>query len=801
MGCDIVFKLTKEVKDSEGNIIAPTIEKSQVTRDEAVGKSKLMEIAEELAIPINRENIIPQLVKLLNENPGVRKVNENVIDTEGIVGNYDLATLKEKFYFKEFPDTGDFNPEILLVDDLIIEGKHYKDVIYRSGDRTVYLISKNNIDKFIGYLKVREAILNDNYISENDKNVLKNDIEAITKIIKEKRGKESLKEILLDFIDNNQEYKDLPIGYFGFLHQITEKILNPDRKSYYTPLDREMDSIFKYIPKTESDTETLCTVNVKVFIDTIRKYDKLLPPNEKILDEKFKGKQAVSFTQDELKEVYIALQGKLQEFNGSFKELNGKNIIIRRFKRKFNSISVTYNSFDEFTTEVGTYKGAHICKYTKGGVDRWFWYRYRTSTKNISTFDTIEQCKSDIDSDKDYLASFNLDLRTSGPEESQRYFNPSRDYYVGTQIKILDIPIKNSDKSLFTYSDFSEDHKFLLDKGKTLEDFYNYYAGWLSTQLIQESKDDEDLKNKIEQNLNILKSIVDSSEKAGIFMALADSQYKDNLTIESFNNILSTIATAVSGNKYKKYYVYKTTQNKVYVLPVESGIQIRNPKEDIPRPMMHDFENIIQGFKDKGFNINAEVILDSELEEKGIPKELVDAKTKAFIFNGSIYIIGNRATSSDVYHEYIHLIMGLLKAADFNKYMELLKIYENTDGGYIESQAGRFTKDGKLIVARSDMLEELFVTQFGRYLEGYTSSDVFRQCEESFNKIIKNVTQHQNGKGAYRFKSRYDMFKSLMGIFGNNYRISNFNQTKNLRIASNQISKWIQENKLRQECK
>jgi hypothetical protein len=35
------------------------------------------------------------------------------------------------------------------------------------------------------------------------------------------------------------------------------------------------------------------------------------------------------------------------------------------------------------------------------------------------------------------------------------------------------------------------------------------------------------------------------------------------------------------------------------------------------------------------------------------------------------------------------------------------------------------------------------------------------------------------------------MFKSLMGIFGNNYRISNFNQTKNLRIASNQISKWI----------
>jgi hypothetical protein len=41
-------------------------------------------------------------------------------------------------------------------------------------------------------------------------------------------------------------------------------------------------------------------------------------------------------------------------------------------------------------------------------------------------------------------------------------------------------------------------------------------------------------------------------------MALADSQYKDNLTIESFNDILSTIATAVSNKKYKKYYVYKT---------------------------------------------------------------------------------------------------------------------------------------------------------------------------------------------------------------------------------------------------
>jgi len=67
------------------------------------------------------------------------------------------------------------------------------------------------------------------------------------------------------------------------------------------------------------------------------------------------------------------------------------------------------------------------------------------------------------------------------------------------------------------------------------------------------------------------------------------------------------------------------------------------------------------------FGVPVEVLTQTEinnLQAKGeiLEGQEIDEGTKAFIHNGIIYVNSTYATSKDLFHEYSHLFMGVIKA-------------------------------------------------------------------------------------------------------------------------------------------
>ena len=51
---------------------------------------------------------------------------------------------------------------------------------------------------------------------------------------------------------------------------------------------------------------------------------------------------------------------------------------------------------------------------------------------------------------------------------------------------------------------------------------------------------------------------------------------------------------------------------------------------------------------------------------------LIDEDTRGFVYNGKIYINSSVATSKDIFHEYTHLILGMIKASDIDTYLDII---------------------------------------------------------------------------------------------------------------------------------
>lgn len=130
---------------------------------------------------------------------------------------------------------------------------------------------------------------------------------------------------------------------------------------------------------------------------------------------------------------------------------------------------------------------------------------------------------------------------------------------------------------------------------------------------------------------------------------------------------------------------------------------------------------------DKYYGIKFIPITTQELSSLG-----VQDLPKSFILNNDIYVNTDLATLDSPIHEILHLLLGSIKFQNPQLYTDLVKV---------SSQFGNYDKIAKLYPNRtqSDILEEVFVEEFGKYLVG--NSELNKLPESVQYEISYNVTR------------------------------------------------------------
>ena len=122
----------------------------------------------------------------------------------------------------------------------------------------------------------------------------------------------------------------------------------------------------------------------------------------------------------------------------------------------------------------------------------------------------------------------------------------------------------------------------------------------------------------------------------------------------------------------------------------------------------------------------------------------VDPNPKAFILNGQIYINMNNYSVDSPIHELSHMLIGQLRFAKPDLYMQLISLSEQLPG--YEKLARTYPNR-----SRNDINEEIFVTEYSKFITGQKSvfdsidPDIAYQVQFQVNRMIDTMLEGSFG--------------------------------------------------------
>lgn len=756
MGCDIIFKIGEKEVSKKG---------TSLTNETAV----ISNIAQLLSNDTALTNEIIDVLKLTNINRN-RSI-ENI--SEGIISNYTMKSLQEAYPQVFSNISTDYNPEILLVSNLQINGKKYNNLIYSQGKNSrIFILSPQNLITFKNFLLTRQTIID----KFNDENFVKEVSDRLSKIlpkdIKDSYGDaigKDYQRLLLDFLENQNYYSQYKNGEFAIILDIINKAQGKSSK-FNTTAEQELYARRANITPTgfvkwaETFFPKACSIEtneeLKILQDqktengktTIKAVDKVIPiwnyisnimrndPNYKlrfILD-------TVSTTSVKFKDVTSTVESI---FGYTFNTIH-QNFVIQEYYKDYT-----------------IYQDSKSRKFiaSKQSI---------TPKSYISTFSTIEEVKAYVDQKylkKDNLIKNGFDINFyKNTDEILDGIFVSNKYFKDTIVSKLDIEI--------THTIDSQTRQGRILQQGTINDFYD----WVSEAFPEY---EEQIRNTIVSN-----------EQAGIFIGL----YNDGLSIQ---NILDQISQA-----NRRYYLITKSTNKItnkrgtgYIIsyiPMQNPTITYNEHYQRPQPIISELENFSNILKEKG--IEVDVLTASEISERFSD---IEGTVKAFIENGKIYINGDIATSQDLIHEYAHLLLGILKAKNFSVYQQFLEkvLTLKTAQGKVKYMEGLYPNRAKL-----DIYEEIFADLFGEYIEGKHNIDIFQDIQEDVVQTTKSIFDLGSDEEISEAYNKDISIKQLLHKFCSDVSKTSdldFNKGTIYRQASNKIEEGIKNKEIKEVCK
>lgn len=711
----------------------------------------------------------------------------------------------------------------------------------------IYVLDGNpaTIRKFARHLSIEDAV-NNQVLDKLDKD--SRELKVIDKVLE--KAKVKYKKLVTDrqsllkhYIKNKTKYNKITIAEGSDVYTasvlldeiipLIENIYYPKNNNYSTPLMKNLHGpggITYSQGKPHISYSDLYSILSGQFNTSMFKSQKEF--NE-LMQSKNKSEEVIKFleqfelSEDDLnsEEFYdvsnygILFQQIFSKERGyplSYK--NTRDGIIN-FESNYYSKKAYYGlSFDTIiSSPQQQYRGWNIVeRELEDGTKQYFISQYKLQEETFGKhLNSLKEAKKAIDeniSKQTFKSSFFIQLH-----QNLNKFNTfgkidvsskTETLQKGNVIKIPDISLPNNPKIL-------DPRENIISGDSTIEDFKQVIKMW--------PKDTQ--KILLDEKGNLIKD-VNTVAKAGLFLTLLNVQYENKeRTPKVINDILEQIRNA----KLKYFYVEEVHPLKIKRINKTTGEVLKDKhgnilyKEikqlklaNIPNPnavaeadmQKNGFQYSVIGLWEevaetlnKTFDTKINILTQSEIEDQFGKKY---AKEKAFIIGDNVYINSTLGSTEDLFHEYIHIIMGYLKVNNPEVYSNLLQqVWKYTD----RDSKSKILRDYKELnqVAK---LEENFARQFAEYIynrgnsklnEIFNSDELEGAFETIFDKAdfnLKELGTHQLAEIFNRFSSEISMAlqkdDKLFGTFASSEEFRLNNKKTNL------LQKWIKEGKIKE---
>lgn len=817
------------------------------------------------------QKFVDNLINYMSSTSAVIKdvTYNDIQEAKDLVPNVNAAYIKAMYPDIEFPNV---DVPILLLDNLDRSTKNGVQgrVIDTKGNE-IFVIKgdKNSVIKLGKYLTIRER-LSEDFVDSLDK-YLANELNEVFEKLKSK-DLPTKRDLVSDYLNNKKKYKDIKKesgkrSAFLVLEDVAN-VLNsiPKKQKYDNPLVEEFVRRFTYGFNSAE-------INLKQYYSKVLKSDipevlKLLDINspEKfiafinkegsevedaieaaIADEKFSklseleksfvqrlkndidqdeeqwlGESLVNWLQSLLGPTTNPIRYKAKKINKNVLELESSYPTI---KSVYGLGYDTVSQFSEveiqngYTIYSGAVNGAQAFFFTKGILTP---YSYGVA------YHTLEEAKEAITNkaNKEVLKNyglFDLKVRKKNGELTTREGS--------TFLSEGFIPAKSIITSIdmVVSTDNMLNNEYILLE-KTLQDFYDY---------VNSLNVGTDVKEFITNN-------IDTAEKAAIFLSEVNQRMnfigEDGRMQYNRENgdVFKAIVTDIKKAPVKYYYIKSSVQTRNegqrrYYF-IETDKTTTQSARTNPRvPIIKFLETLSVTLQNK-FGVPVHVVSNDDIIEATNPETIaklqaikgrteaeeemlqlatnlqgleLDSTVKAFIHNGEIYINSSTANIQDPFHEYAHLILGVLKSnpATREAYIALLQKALST-----EFAANAIERKRKLYPNRSyyDLAEEVFADMYGQHMNRrlpYDLNTLFedsRELKENENNIFdmkdaNKPLKEYSGATMISFWNRFNRDVALT-LKDNPSFIKGNGEIQMQRRKANWLEQQLRDGKIEENC-
>lgn len=233
-----------------------------------------------------------------------------------------------------------------------------------------------------------------------------------------------------------------------------------------------------------------------------------------------------------------------------------------------------------------------------------------------------------------------------------------------------------------------------------------------------------DINQVISENSKVGKEIVDQINKASTVSYLVEEKKGQIATLTYLEN---------NGNKIDVSGKFDTVRGD--------------------QPSVYAMEQAVEYFGNK-FGVQFHTMTSSELSNFETNTGHMDlSSTRAFIYNGEIYINSSNANLSDIFHEMAHIFFGVLKAQYPESYQHIMTQYSkskkfNSNFGYISKAYSKFAYQDKVEECVVDMIaDQMFQKQ--RLINGFKGEDFLQDLEDIFTNFPKELSSPKSSGLAF----------------------------------------------------
>lgn len=789
-----------------------------------VDSSRLPNSLSELKEILGQERwktLVDKIDTTLKERKKINKPDLEEIKKSGhIIPNTTMGAIINRYPNISFPeDTDQYNIsdiKVLFVQSYKTQkGELQYGLFTNKNGEQIFIVDEYNLESVAKYLQTMKSLKSDHILRNIDPEIMKNELVPLLKECKNHiSGLSSVEDMLINFLQNRSKYtnitfqiKDDIISAYAYLDELTGNLFKISHRRSYN--DSTINNISHSLTWNKAfDTASIGIDQLFRFISTELKNKITSSVGEKTLTEdKFKELFSGKINDKQLNNIFgksdeepykILIDYLTQqepEFAMKFKEVKNNRIYLSKYFQTLESqYGIGFEQLKEYN-EPTYYNGKYIQQVIdKDGISTYFVTRhYTTHYQRAKKFDTLEEAYNYINNnpDEEIIKNSFIELHKKEQDKdgnlitddnNSLYFRTRNKYQKGQLLTLLDYDVPNVPLNLFNTTELmfiSENYRTLDEKHKyaTKQDFYDFVKTGLNFPEYSDGY------NTIVENIN-------TPEKIALFIIELNNPNVGNgkaFNKNSESAILKLARRIGNINKYKYYYVESSGDQYVRLLRVDNESKESYRKE--PHKPVIQLWNAASKVFSKKLGIDIKILTEPEEGKEN---------AKAYIKGDKIYINIQKASSKDLFHEYVHILMSYLKNTPKyrDRYRELINnIWElgKDDLARQEIENNEFYKDYSI----EDKMEEYFVDQFGRWIRNnskedfkniFSSSSVLKEgssifssttpISELYGSTVSQVFTKLNSDVAQFFKDNQPLMSS---------------EYKNLFKVSRQKSEWIRQ--------